>query len=54
MNSSSTAAQRNILTVTQLNRATSQLLGEHFLSVLVEGEISNFAQPSSGHLYFSL
>ena len=54
MNSSSTAAQRNILTVTQLNRATSQLLGEHFLSVLVEGEISNFTQPSSGHLYFSL
>ena len=54
MNSSSTAAQRNILTVTQLNQATSQLLGEHFLSVLVEGEISNFAQPSSGHLYFSL
>ncbi len=54
MNSSSTVAQRFILTVTQLNRATSQLLGEHFLSVLVEGEISNFAQPSSGHLYFSL
>jgi exodeoxyribonuclease VII large subunit len=54
MNHSSTSAQRNILTVTQLNRATSQLLGEHFLSVLVEGEISNTAQPSSGHLYFTL
>ncbi|MDD5266935.1 MAG: exodeoxyribonuclease VII large subunit [Methylococcales bacterium] len=52
MNPSST--QRNILTVTQLNRATNQLLEEHFLSVLVEGEISNLAQPSSGHLYFSL
>jgi exodeoxyribonuclease VII large subunit len=50
----STSAQRNILTVTQLNRATGQLLGEHFLSVLVEGELSNTAQPSSGHLYFSL
>ena len=54
MNSSTASNQRNILTVTQLNRATSQLLDEHFLSVLVEGEISNLAQPSSGHLYFSL
>ena len=49
-----TPAQRNILTVTQLNRATSQLLSEHFLSVWVEGEISNLSMPSSGHLYFSL
>ena len=54
MNPSSPTAQRNILTVTQLNRATNQLLGEHFLSVLVEGELSNATQPSSGHLYFSL
>ena len=45
---------RTILTVTQLNRATGQLLGEHFLSVLVEGELSNVTQPSSGHLYFTL
>lgn len=42
------------MTVSQLNRTTSQLLGEHFLSVLVEGEISNLSTPSSGHLYFSL
>jgi exodeoxyribonuclease VII large subunit len=54
MNPSPTSAQRTILTVTQLNRATSQLLGEYFLSVLVEGEISNLSTPSSGHLYFSL
>ena len=54
MNSSSTATRRNILTVSQLNRSTSQLLAEHFLSVLVEGEISNLSTPSSGHLYFSL
>ncbi|MDO9141371.1 MAG: exodeoxyribonuclease VII large subunit [Methylobacter sp.] len=47
-------AQRNIITVTQLNRATSQLLAEHFFSVLVEGELSNMAQPSSGHIYFTL
>jgi exodeoxyribonuclease VII large subunit len=54
MNTLSTSTQRNILTVSQLNRATSRLLDEHFLSVLVEGELSNLAQPSSGHLYFSL
>ncbi len=45
---------RNVLTVSQLNRATSQLLGDHFLSVLVEGEISNLSIPSSGHFYFTL
>jgi exodeoxyribonuclease VII large subunit len=48
------SAPRNIITVSQLNHATSQLLAEHFLSVLVEGELSNLAQPSSGHLYFTL
>ena len=47
-------ATPKILTVTQLNRATSQLLDNHFLSIFVEGEISNFSAPSSGHLYFSL
>lgn len=46
--------QRPVMTVTQLNRATAQLLSEHFMSVLVEGEISNLSMPSSGHLYFSL
>ncbi|MBL6985828.1 MAG: exodeoxyribonuclease VII large subunit [Methylobacter sp.] len=52
--SASAFKPRNIITVTQLNRETSQLLGEHFLSVLVEGELSNLAQPSSGHMYFTL
>ena len=54
MNSPATSTHRNILTVSQLNRTTSQLLAEHFLSVLVECEISNLSTPSSGHLYFSL
>lgn len=52
--SPSGTTQRNIITVTQLNRATSQLLAEHFYSVLVEGEISNLSMPASGHIYFSL
>jgi exodeoxyribonuclease VII large subunit len=50
----SVSIRRNIITVTQLNRETSQLLAEHFLSVLVEGELSNLSAPSSGHIYFTL
>jgi exodeoxyribonuclease VII large subunit len=50
----SVSIRRNIITVTQLNRETSQLLAEHFLSVLVEGELSNLSTPSSGHIYFTL
>jgi exodeoxyribonuclease VII large subunit len=46
--------QTNILTVTQLNHAVSQLLEDHFMTVLVQGELSNLSQPSSGHCYFSL
>ncbi|MGZ8152896.1 MAG: exodeoxyribonuclease VII large subunit [Methylovulum sp.] len=46
--------QRNIMTVSQLNRAASELLGDYFMTVLVEGEISNLSAPASGHLYFSL
>jgi exodeoxyribonuclease VII large subunit len=43
-----------ILSVSQLNSATSQLLAEHFMTVTVEGELSNLAAPASGHLYFTL
>lgn len=43
-----------IYTVSQLNRETGLLLNEHFLTIRVEGEISNLSMPSSGHLYFSL
>ena len=42
------------LTVSQLNRQARTLLESHFDFVWVEGEISNFAAPSSGHWYFSL
>jgi exodeoxyribonuclease VII large subunit len=43
-----------IYTVSQLNRETGLLLNEHFLSIFVEGEISNLSTPSSGHCYFTL
>jgi exodeoxyribonuclease VII large subunit len=42
------------LTVSQLNRQARTLLESHFDFVWVEGEISNFVAPSSGHWYFSL
>ena len=46
----------HILTVSQLTGYMRQLLeGDDLLQDLwVQGEISNFAQPSSGHLYFTL
>ena len=49
-----TTPERDILTVSQLNRAAKQLLEMNFPMVWVEGEISNFTQPSSGHWYFTL
>jgi len=46
--------EKQIFTVSQLNRSARQVLEMHFNQVWVEGEISNFARPSSGHWYFSL
>jgi exodeoxyribonuclease VII large subunit len=43
-----------LLTVSQLNRQAKSLLESHFDFVWVEGEVSNFTAPSSGHWYFSL
>src|SRR5438105_3525407 len=47
-------AQENIYTVSRLNNEAKFLLEDTFPSVWVEGEISNFAAPNSGHWYFSL
>lgn len=43
-----------VYSVSQLNREAKRLLATHFLTVRVEGEISNFSAPSSGHWYFTL
>ncbi len=45
---------QKIYSVSELNRETGWLLNEHFLSILVEGEISNLSIPASGHCYFTL
>jgi exodeoxyribonuclease VII large subunit len=47
-------AERRILTVSQLTALVRGVLEENFEHVWVEGEISNLATPSSGHLYFTL
>jgi len=46
--------QPPLLSVSQLNRQVKSLLESQFGFVWVEGEISNFAAPASGHWYFSL
>lgn len=43
-----------VFSVSQLNREAKRLLATHFLTVRVEGEVSNFSAPSSGHWYFTL
>ena len=42
------------LTVSELNHQARHLLESSFMQVWVEGELSSFARPSSGHWYFSL
>lgn len=48
------SASESVYSVSQLNRETKRLLATHFMTVRVQGEISNFSAPSSGHWYFSL
>jgi exodeoxyribonuclease VII large subunit len=45
---------RDIFSVSRLNREARAVLEGHFPLIWVEGEISNLARPSSGHWYFSL
>ncbi len=46
--------ESGILTVSRLNQQIKTLLESHFPFVWVQGEISNFRVPSSGHFYFTL
>jgi len=48
------SSQENIFSVSTLNRSVANLLEQEFAWIWVEGEISNLAQPASGHIYFSL
>ncbi|MGY6274759.1 exodeoxyribonuclease VII large subunit [Methylomonas sp. MgM2] len=48
------SAEQAVYSVSRLNREVKRLLALHFLTIRVEGEISNFSAPSSGHWYFTL
>lgn len=43
-----------VLTVSRLNALLRDLIEDNFMQIWVEGEISNFSVPASGHWYFSL
>jgi exodeoxyribonuclease VII large subunit len=46
--------QRDIYSISRLNSEVRAVLNNSFPLLWVEGEISNLARPSSGHIYFSL
>ena len=49
-----TTDERDIYTPARLNAEARVLLERGFGSLWLEGELSNFSRPSSGHWYFSL
>jgi len=54
MFAASAPPNRNIYTVSRLNREVRVLLEQGLAVLWVEGELSNFSQPASGHWYFTL
>ena len=48
------APERDIYTVSRLNREARALLERGFATLWVEAELSNVARPASGHWYFTL
>lgn len=46
--------ERAVYSVSRLNRTCRFLLNDGFGTIWIEGEISNFSAPASGHLYFTL
>ncbi|MDH5190778.1 MAG: exodeoxyribonuclease VII large subunit [Gammaproteobacteria bacterium] len=49
-----TKIQRDVFTVSRLNREVRDILEGNFPLIWLEGELSNVSRPASGHLYFSL
>jgi exodeoxyribonuclease VII large subunit len=46
--------EREVYTPSALTRLARDLLEDAFPLIWVEGEISNFSRPASGHMYFSI
>ncbi|MDX1754833.1 MAG: exodeoxyribonuclease VII large subunit [Marinobacter sp.] len=49
-----TPSRPRALTVSELNHQVRHLLETSFMQAWVEGELSSFSRPSSGHWYFTL
>jgi exodeoxyribonuclease VII large subunit len=49
-----TQTPAHAFTVSELNRQVKSLLESSFLQIRVQGELSSFSRPSSGHWYFTL
>ena len=49
-----TPPDRDVYTVSRLNQTARKLLEQGLARIWLEGELSNIARPSSGHLYFTL
>ena len=49
-----TTAERQVLSVSQLNRQARMTIEQRFNQIWVSGELSSFARPGSGHWYFTL
>ncbi len=49
-----TIPKRDVFSVSRLVRETRAVLESSFPLLWLEGEISNFSRPASGHMYFSL
>jgi len=45
---------KKIYTVSRLNQEVQKLLESGFGTLWLQGELSNFSRPASGHYYFSL
>ncbi len=54
MLTSSLQPKKQILSVSELNRTIRHLLESEFPLLWIEGEVSNLAEPASGHIYFTL
>jgi len=48
------APERDVYSVSRLNQTARKLLESGLARIWLEGELSNIARPSSGHLYFTL
>ncbi len=49
-----TPPDRDVYSVSRLNQTARKLLEQGLARIWLEGELSNIARPSSGHLYFTL